>query len=1012
MVKRELVVVPALYKIFDEVLVNAIDHVTRLVQQHASGADGVVPVRNIRVNIDQGTGQIEVTNDGDGLDAERHPEHGLWVPELVFGHLLTSGNYDDDEERVVGGQNGIGAKACNIFSKWFEICNKLAELIVKRRRSSAIKPQHIKNHLVLFIKCLVPNPTFDSQTKDLLTTPASRFGSKVEIDDKFMERLYKTGLVDRALALSGVTEDKQLRRTDGRKTALVHGITKLDDAVWAGTARSLECTLILTEGDSAKAMALSGLEVVGRERYGVFPLRGKLLNVKDVSARKLAENEEISMLKKILGLESGRDYSVELESCRPWPLRYGRIMIMTDQDTDGSHIKGLLFNLFQTLWPSLFERSGFMCSLLTPIVKVRKGSQELQFYNLTDYENWVAARRGAADYAGWDTKYYKGLATSKDDEARGYFRDMKVVQYVYTAQHNQSTAAIDLAFNKKRADDRKEWLGGYDRQATLKYDTSAGGGGAQNSVPYEEFVHKELIHFSTYDVERSIPSVVDGLKISQRKVLFGCFKRKLTSEVRVAQLAAYVSEHTAYHHGEASLQATIVGMAQDFVGSNNINLLMPNGQFGTRVQGGKNAGSPRYIYTELSKAAFKIFRQEDAPVLKYMEDDGQAVEPEFYAPILPMVLINGALGIGTGFSTNVPCYSPQDVIVALRSCLTVGVDAGSDEDYGLMPWYRGFTGNVFRYNGKWVSKGRWERLVPTGGAGAAGVAVTKVRITELPVGSWTEDYKEMLEQLRVQGIIISYESNYFNDTVDFTVTFPWSSDGRSEMELRQPPLPLPRDDDMAAVPDVGGTLDALLKLVSSKNLGTNNMYLFNSRGQIKKYSGPGEILREFVDVRLDVYIRRKAHQLQQLEATVNLLRQRVRFLSNVISGELAMTQLSKQALEARLEEMEFPRLAETGVLGVPMQNSSSSYNYLLRMPIYNLTPDKKREMEGELTALECQVEELHGLEPREIWLRELDELEQCLNEVEAARLKSRQDIKAGAPTAPTPGKRARRRVVA
>lgn len=1107
MVKKELVVVPALYKIFDEILVNAIDHVTRLKQLHASGKEDVKLVRNIAVSFDKATGRIEVYNDGDGLEAEKHPEHHIWIPEMVFGHLLTSANYDDSEERVVGGQNGIGAKACNIFSSVFEIetvdhrhqkiyrqtfydnmsrrtepevkrsskktphtrisfipdyarlglegltddmlelfekrvydtcaltesditvslngvkidcktferyvdlylgpknehprvydkigdrwevvasyteslgfeqvsfvngiwtvrggkhveqianqvCTRLGELIEKRRKATNIKPAHIKSHLVLFVKCLVSNPTFDSQTKDLLTTPVSRFGSKIEIDEKFADKLYKTGIVDKAVALSGASEDKQLKKTDGRKTSTIRGIVKLDDATWAGTTRSRECTLILTEGDSAKAMALSGLEVVGRERYGVFPLRGKLLNVQDVAAKKLAENEEISSLKKILGLESGKDYaSVQAEGV--WPLRYGRIMLMTDSDADGSHIKGLLFNLFHTLWPSLFSQQGFLCSLLTPIVKVRKGSQNIQFYNLTDYNNWVEERKQAGDHASWEAKYYKGLATSKDDEARGYFKEMRMVEYLHTAGSDISTAAIDLAFNKKRADDRKDWLGKYDRQSVLKYEADKT---KPTFVPYEDFVHKDLIHFSNYDVERSIPSAIDGLKISQRKAVFGCFKRNLVSEVRVAQLAAYVSEHTAYHHGEASLQATIIGMAQDFVGSNNINLLMPNGQFGTRVQGGKNAGSPRYIYTELSKAAFKVFRPDDGPVLSYMEDDGQGVEPEWYAPIIPMVLVNGAVGIGTGFSTNVPCYNPKDVISVLRHLLEIGDIA--DEDADITPWYRGFTGSIVRHKGKWVSKGRWERI-----------ADAKVRIVELPVGTWTEDYKEMLEGMLDKGDIKAYESNYYNDTVDFVVTF--ASSDRLDQLLQ------------SSVGEDGESsqFETLMKLTSSKNLGTNNMYLFNASGQIKKYSGPGEIIKEFASVRLVVYNRRKAHQLKELEDNAHLLRERIRFLQAVIDGVIEIAKLNKARLEERLEELGFAKFG-----------SSANYDYLVRMPIYNLTLDKKFELEAECAGVEARISELRARDVSSIWIDELNELEDTLFKLEGVRSKARADNAAG-----------------
>ena len=190
-------------------------------------------------------------------------------------------------------------------------------------------------------------------------------------------------------------------------------------------------------------------------------------------------------------------------------------------------------------------------------------------------------------HEGWNIKYFKGLGTSTSSEFKEYFANKKIVDFVYTG--NTSDDMIDKIFNKKRTDDRKQWLENYDKLAYL--DTN------QPSVQYEQFINREMIHFSTYDCARSIPNMVDGLKISLRKILYSAFKRKLTSEIKVAQFSGYVSEHSAYHHGEASLNGAIINMAQNYVGSNNINLLLPNGQFGTRLHGGDDSASERYIFT-------------------------------------------------------------------------------------------------------------------------------------------------------------------------------------------------------------------------------------------------------------------------------------------------------------------------------------------------------------------------------------------------------------------------------
>jgi DNA topoisomerase-2 len=249
-------------------------------------------------------------------------------------------------------------------------------------------------------------------------------------------------------------------------------------------------------------------------------------------------------------------------------------------------------------------------------------------------------------------------------------------------------------------------------------------------------VNSELIHFSNADNIRSLPHLMDGLKPSQRKILFSCFKRNLKEEIRVAQLAGYVSEHAAYHHGEASLNSTIIGMAQNFVGSNNINLLKPMGQFGSRLMGGKDAASPRYIHTYLENIVRTIYRKEDACLLKHVEDDGEWVEPEYYLPVVPMIALNGIIGIGTGYSTDIPPYKPDDIICLLQHRLQGSIESLAERP--LDPWWFGFKGQTVRADEHtWLTKGLY----------TMDDEKKTVTITELPVGCWTKDYKAFLDAL-------------------------------------------------------------------------------------------------------------------------------------------------------------------------------------------------------------------------------------------------------------------------
>ena len=559
-----------------------------------------------------------------------------------------------------------------------QITSKLAAAVKKKNKGQEVKPFQIKNHLAVYVNALIVNPAFDSQTKENLTTKTSAFGSTAVLSDKFLKKIEKSGVIDKILSFAKFKQDAELKKKGGSKKSKLIGITKLDDANCAGTAKSKDCTLILTEGDSAKALAISGLGVIGRDYYGVFPLKGKLLNVREAPHAQIIKNEEIQNIAKILGLSFGKKYT-DTSS-----LRYGHLMIMTDQDHDGSHIKGLLINFLHYFWPSLLEMDGFLQQFITPIVKCTKGKKEETFFTIPEYMTW----KSEENRKGWRTKYYKGLGTSTSAEAKEYFSHLETHEINFTWSEGAGDS-IELAFAKKRVDDRKKWLLAMDPDTYMNY--------AVENVSYPDFVNRELVLFSHADNQRSIPHFLDGLKPSQRKVLYSCFKRNLKHEIKVAQLAGYVSEHSAYHHGEASLTQTIIGMAQQFVGSGNLNLLVPCGQFGTRLMGGKDAASPRYVFTKLQQFTRYIFHPDDDPLLTYLDDDGQSIEPVSYVPVIPMVLVNGSEGIGTGWSSSVPTYNPRDILEYLRLML----DGVEEEDLpGLKPWYRGFKGEVRQKTGK------------------------------------------------------------------------------------------------------------------------------------------------------------------------------------------------------------------------------------------------------------------------------------------------------------------------
>ena len=306
--------------------------------------------------------------------------------------------------------------------------------------------------------CDIENPSFDSQTKDYMNTPSNKFGSSCTISDKCIDKIAKMGVADSACAISEIKDTKAAKKTDGNKAKNIRGIPKLIDANWAGTSKSAECTIIFCEGDSAKAGIVSGLSSEDRNIYGVYPMKGKILNVRGELTKKIAENKEIIEIKKILGLETNKVYTHDNFK----KLRYGKVLFMTDQDLDGSHIKGLCINLFQCQWTQLSQINNFIGFMNTPILKAKKNSTTKLFYNEGEYVNWKSL---ITDLDSWKIKYYKGLGTSTGVEFQEYFKNKKIVYFNY--ENPDCDDAIDMVFNKKRADDRKVWLGNYDRENHL-----------------------------------------------------------------------------------------------------------------------------------------------------------------------------------------------------------------------------------------------------------------------------------------------------------------------------------------------------------------------------------------------------------------------------------------------------------------------------------------------------------------------------------------------------------------
>lgn len=1034
---------PGLLRIFVEVLSNVIDNVWRSQQA------GVV-CEKIQIDVDKSS--ITITNDGQGIPFTFYKDTDIRIPELIFGHLLTSTNYDDKEERLTSGRNGLGVKLTNVFSKSFaielynfetkevyrqrwennmrtchppkirskspgslksssvsitfqpdfekfgmtefpddflhliykycvdcamitrlpvilnkkrikikslmdyvklfplqnskecivleqseglevvlcssdkglyqemvftngvynkyggvhsdavvqEVCRQLLTKIQSKLKSQSISTKDLKQYFRIFVNAKIVNPEFSNQSKDRLLAPSFRY----HCDPKHIQHMLKWGFMDKIRETIEFKEMKNMKKVE-RKKVRIEGY---DPANLAGTKWSKECTLIICEGLSAKTYAVNGINVgwngvKGRDRYGIYPLRGKSLNVRNASLQSIMNNKEVMDIANILNLKYKQTNSLD-------DLNYGRIMILTDADVDGIHIASLLLNYFDVLYPNLFDHS-FFYMMLTPIAKVNSHV----FYNEHEYHSFLHEQGNRH----LKVKYYKGLGTSSAQEVKDTF-GKKVIRFVYDAD---AKPTLNKVFHQKHASERKAWLEAYDPK---QYQP------IRDECRVSDFINHELIKFSIDDCRRNIPNLFDGLKLSQRKILFSIFKKNLvhtSPSMKVAQLAGYVAEVSNYHHGEQCLFDTIIKMTHDFVGSNNVPLLFPDGQFGTRLYLGKDAANGRYIFTKMQPYTRILFSKDDEPLLKTMYDDNDPVEPEYYVPILPMILVNGChTGIGTGWSCTIPSYDPQEMMECVLEWIRCKRKKERYEMPELAPHFKGFKGRISKIDpSKYMSHGIFE-------VGAK----NRVVVTEIPVSISTDKYKEFLESLVDERKIKNLRNYSTTENVHFEFTIANESFVPNEETLR---------------------------LTSTIHL--TNMVLFGKDHKLQKFHTIGDIFQYFCDERYDLYQQRKAYLLRSMERTLVMLTNKRKFLQMILGKELRLQDIPDQQVTEYLRTKGFQPV-----------DADDDFAYLLNMPFRSITKTKLVELDANIQQTERSIETLRKTSVGDLWVSDLKSFKEAL----------------------------------
>lgn len=813
----------------------------------------------------------------------------------------------------------------------------------------------IKPHLSIILSCRLPDPKYKSQTKTMLASPKP----DLRIPDETLNPILRWSVIDRLYAALAAKQYKKLMGTDGKKRRHVK-LEKGDDANEAGGPRSSECTLMIVEGMSAMGYARTFQSLVpeGRDIIGILPLKGKPLNILNASPIQIAENTEICELKKMLGLQEGMDYTVPANRAT---LRYGHILISADQDNDGSHIKALLMLFFGARFPSIIQ-IGMLMYLNTPRLRVFKGTEVKKFYTPREYEAWKAV---TPDYQSWRHKYYKGLGTSKKADIQD---DFAAPRYVTCYYDDRTQEALRLAFDERFADQRKQWITQW--QGAIEVEDI-------QMQPISQFIYQELIEYSIENLSRSIPKLLDGLKESQRKILWAAFKKWESEsktqimktnpqEMKVERFAQFASEKTNYHHGGRILEDVTVTMAQDFVGANNLPYFQRDGQFGTRNEGGKDCAEARYAETRPEWWLNYIFKKEDLPLHTMVIDEGEAVEPVSLLPIVPLQLINGGSGVATGFSTFLPNHDVIDVCEALK-CLIRG-----QEPPELTPRYRGFKGTIELTTRRVPRQATIvtapetepvdevtrdddddedqsaetlelqetiqqavEAALPTVGPPPRlsmvttgcfeQISPTKVVITELPIGRWTTGYKKWLELLREEKIIKNFRDLSTDETVRFEI------DGMKDASIR--------------------------KLRLTRTYGLTNMVLLNNNNRPVRYENAGAILRAFYEQRLPYYEARRKHIMETIMEGIRQRTDKIRFIAAVVGGQLQIMNRPKSEVLAAMADLGIP-----GELYAKIRASAFSVEEITGL-------------QGEIQKLTGEYQLAADTSAAAMWIRDLEEFE-------------------------------------
>ena len=743
-------------------------------------------------------------------------------------------------------------------------------LLQQKQGSRGITITTLLKHISIFVTCNIPsvNISFDGQRKEKLI--ASKY--KITFTDKdnnyILDQMKEWQAID---VINQISSNKLYKEIDGKKIYFIN-VKNYFGAKNAGSKKdSYKCVLNIVEGDSTINSVVKGID---SDWEGIFAVGGKILNTSkcnndeqsddEVLAKKVA-SKKIGDLIKIMGLKMDTDYSIDknMEG-----LRYGKIRLLTDEDVDGYHIQGLIFNMMRDMFPSLFRMKDFIIVGNTPLIRlnnVKKEFKDKSFYSIGEYETW----RDSNPNVKHSIKYLKGLGSNNDQDITHAFKVMKNKHYKYDEMADNFMA---LAFDAGHEDNRKTWISSYDKEKyASKIDASSISG----------FVNNTLMMYNLELVMRCIPSITDGLKPSQRKILYTAMSLPAsTTYISSLSFIGNVMESTHYHHGDSSLYMAIAGMISSYNGYNNYALISGDGQFGTIANSSPSAS--RYTSCGNSSNNSNFFVDDDNILIEYNYDGLIQIEPKYYIPIVPIFLLNGGVGIAIGWSTDYCPHHIDNIINWIKVFLIKKNNPTVDINYPVLkPWFKDYQGDVKQdSNGNWFTEGKflYNKLQET------------TIVTKFPVGITCESYGRKLDKK-----IITYANN------------------KKKLEYKRSVKKNEEKDGTITITPYfiihGFESPSLITLGLRSRVPDTNIKLLDESNRVLSFESTADALFYWCNFRYKMYEKRKVLQIESISKQLQEYELKVKFITDILDNKIDISKFKSMSLveiKSLLESLGYP----------------------------------------------------------------------------------------------------------